>query len=68
MRGRRLPRRPGAHESSGNQQTWRGCLGLRMPWAWHREVPTEADIARLRGQVASGLHGLCMSAELSHET
>lgn len=26
------------------------------------------DIARLRGQVASGLHGLCMSAELSHET
>ena len=26
------------------------------------------DIAHLRRQVASGLHGLCISAELSHET
>lgn len=40
MRGRRLPRIPGAHESSGNQQTWRGCLDLRLPWTLHREVPT----------------------------
>lgn len=40
MRGRRPPRRLGAHEPSGNQQTWRGCLDLCMPWTLHSEVPT----------------------------